>query len=160
MVQIEVTYPYEPSHVWEALSSSEALAEWLMPNTFRPVLGHEFEFRTRPAPGFDGIVHCRVLELDPPRRLAFSWAGGGIDTVVRFELTPTEQGTRVRFSQTGFTGVKGLLLGAMLGNGWRGMLHRKLPRLLSRSNARAGLPAVCEGETAFWRMFNRLVGRS
>jgi len=29
-------------------------------------------------------VHCEVLELDPPRRMVWSWAGGNIDTTVTF----------------------------------------------------------------------------
>ena len=69
-----------------ALTDRAALAAWLMPNDFLPEVGHRFAFRTKPAPGFDGTVHCEVLTVDPPRELAYSWVGGGIDTVVRFTL--------------------------------------------------------------------------
>lgn len=55
-----VRYPHPPSRVWAAITSSAALARWLMPNDFEPKVGHEFTFRTDPAPGFDGIVHCKV----------------------------------------------------------------------------------------------------
>jgi uncharacterized protein YndB with AHSA1/START domain len=58
-------YPHPVERVWAALTSSDALAVWLMPNDFKPVVGHRFTFRTKPAPGFDGIVHCEVL-LPPP----------------------------------------------------------------------------------------------
>jgi len=37
------------------------MADWLMPNDFQPRLGHKFQFRTKPAPGFDGIVNCEVV---------------------------------------------------------------------------------------------------
>jgi uncharacterized protein YndB with AHSA1/START domain len=47
--------------VWRALTDSDLLARWLMPNDFRPVPGHRFSFRTTPRPGqgFDGVVHQR-----------------------------------------------------------------------------------------------------
>ena len=48
-----------------------------------------------------------VVEPDPPRRFSFRWcfAGEG-DTdpslLVTFDLTPTDGGTRLRFTETGF----------------------------------------------------------
>jgi uncharacterized protein YndB with AHSA1/START domain len=81
-IDVTVSYPHPVSRVWEALTSSEALTAWLMPNDFKPVVAHRFTFRTKPAPGFDGIVRCEVLELDPPRRMVWSWAGSSIGTTV------------------------------------------------------------------------------
>ena len=42
--------------VWRALTDPDLLARWLMPNDFKPVVGHQFTFRTEPVPqhGFDG----------------------------------------------------------------------------------------------------------
>jgi uncharacterized protein YndB with AHSA1/START domain/uncharacterized damage-inducible protein DinB len=155
-------YPFPIETVWRAFDSADALARWLMPNTFVPTLGHRFEFRTAPAPGFDGIVHCEVLELSPPHRLAFSWVGGGIDTVVQFDLRPTEGGTLVTLAHTGFEGPKGILLSWMLGNGWSGMLNRKLPRAIADIAAGSPeMPADCDTQTTgFWRLFNRAFRRS
>ena len=65
-IDASVVYPHPVDRVWAALTSSEALAAWLMPNDFEPVVGHRFTFRTKPAAGFDGMVRCEVLELDPP----------------------------------------------------------------------------------------------
>ena len=161
-VRLERRYPHPPRTVWSWLANSDAMAQWLMPNTFEPRVGHRFEFRTKPAPGFDGIVKCEVLEVDPPKRLAFSWAGGGIDTIVRFDLVPDGAGTILRFEQSGFTGVKGVLLGHMLANGWRGMFDRKLPRLLGRGDGPTSSGAQnteCEEKTLFWRLFDRVFSR-
>jgi uncharacterized protein YndB with AHSA1/START domain len=126
----EVVYAHPPERVWAALTDPEALGLWLMPNDFRPVVGHEFTFRTKPGPGFDGIVRCRVLELEPPSRMAWSWRGGPVDTVVRFELEPVEGGTRLRFEQSGFAGLQGNLVRLILGAGFRTMYRRKLPAYL------------------------------
>jgi len=38
--------------VWSALTDRQSLSQWLMPNNFEPRVGHKFEFRTKPAPGF------------------------------------------------------------------------------------------------------------
>jgi uncharacterized protein YndB with AHSA1/START domain len=64
----EVFYPHPREQVWSALTDPKALGLWLMPNDFEPRVGHEFTFRTEPGPGWDGVVHCRVLEVDPPVR--------------------------------------------------------------------------------------------
>lgn len=132
----EESYPHPREKVWAALTSSEAMADWLMPNNFAPRLGHQFQFRTKPAPGFDGIVHCEVLEIDPPKTLAFSWRGGGIDTTVRFTLTSVESGTHLRFEQSGFKGLRAMMVSFILGNGWRGkILPVGLPAAAARIDA-------------------------
>ena len=109
------------------------MAEWLMPNDFEPRLGHRFTFRTDPRPGFDGIVHCEVTELEPPRRLAFSWVGGQIRTMLTIGLEPAPGGTRLTLDHTGFTGLRAVAVSYILGNGWPGMLRKKLAGLLERS---------------------------
>jgi uncharacterized protein YndB with AHSA1/START domain len=162
VVRIERRYPHPPGTVWSWLSSSDAMAQWLMPNTFEPRVGHRFEFHAKPAPGFDGVVRCEVLEVNPPKRLAFTWVGGGLDTTVRFDLVPDSDGTILRLEHSGFTGAKGVLLSYMLGNGWTGMLSRKLPRLLVRGDwpGPSG-PGDSGGEekTLFWRIFDRVFSR-
>ena len=67
-IHTDAFLPHPPEKVWRALTDSAVLASWLMPNDFQPRIGHRFTFRTEPVPthGFDGIVHCEVLELVPP----------------------------------------------------------------------------------------------
>jgi uncharacterized protein YndB with AHSA1/START domain len=55
-IDATVVYPHPIDQVWAALTSSAALAAWLMPNDFQPEVGRTFTFTTKPAPGFDGIV--------------------------------------------------------------------------------------------------------
>jgi uncharacterized protein YndB with AHSA1/START domain len=158
-VRIQRRYPHPPEAVWRWLADRNAMAQWLMPNTFEPRVGHEFEFRTKPAPGFDGIVRCKVLAFDPPHRLAFTWVGGGLDTVVTFELEPVGAETILRLSHSGFSGAEGFILSFMLGNGWNGMLSRALPQQIAR--AESGGPSGRGGgeKTPFWRVFDRVFSR-
>ncbi|MBM0229124.1 SRPBCC domain-containing protein [Micromonospora sp. ATA51] len=89
-IAVDQFLAHPPAKVWRALTDSDLLARWLMPNDFRPLPGHRFTFHTQPRPGqgFDGVVHCEVLEIDPPRRLRWAWRGGRLDTVVTWTLAP------------------------------------------------------------------------
>jgi uncharacterized protein YndB with AHSA1/START domain len=126
------TYPYPIERVWRALTDSASISDWLMPNDFKPMLGHKFQFQTKPAPGFDGIVDCEVIELTPPTRLAFSWKGGGIDTIATFTLTSVPEGTHLRLEHTGFSGPRGMMVSFILGGGWKKILRVALPNAVSR----------------------------
>jgi uncharacterized protein YndB with AHSA1/START domain len=75
-IVVEKVLPYPPEKIWHTLTQSELIARWLMPNDFTPLVGHRFNFRTRPMGDWDGVVHCEVLVCDPPRLLRYSWKGG------------------------------------------------------------------------------------
>lgn len=146
-IRRSVTYRHPVDRVWRALTDPEALAVWLMPNDFVPRVGHRFQFRTDPAPGFDGIVDCEVLALDPPRLLQVSWDGGPVDATVTWQLAPVADGTRLDFAMTGFEGPKAVAVSAVLGAGFAGMYRRNLPTVLDRLAAgRAPGAARDEGE--------------
>ena len=105
-IRREVLVPQPQEQVWRALTDSAVLAEWMYPNDFEPRVGHRFTFRVPPNPkaGFDGLlVHCEVLECEPPSRLVFSWSAGAlVDSRVSFRLEPDGEGTRVFFEHSGF----------------------------------------------------------
>jgi uncharacterized protein YndB with AHSA1/START domain len=133
-VILEQEYPFPPERVWRALTDSKALAEWLMPNDFQPKIGHKFQFNVGPQWGWRGFVECEVLEIDEPRRLAYSWVGDPKHpvTVVTWILTAVEGGTRLRLEHTGFQGLRGLMDKFILGSGWKGMLKKSLPAAIAR----------------------------
>lgn len=137
-LKLERVYPQPPERVWRALTDRRALSQWLMETDFEPTLGHSFTFRSRPQPGWDGITYCEVTELDPPRRLAYTWRGGPgkdrpltLDTVVRFTLTPDGSGTRLTLEHTGFSGLKSVLVSFMMKAGWNKMLRTSLDRVIA-----------------------------
>ena len=136
-------YAHPPEIVWAALTNGEALAQWLMPNNFKAEVGHEFEFRVDPMPFISGAVRCRVLELEPPRRMVWSWlnvcrAGKRQFPPMRIEwtLTPLDGGTLLELRQTGLEGQP-WIFGLMMSMGWGTMLKRWLPRV-SAQFERAG----------------------
>jgi uncharacterized protein YndB with AHSA1/START domain len=132
-IVVDVIYPYPIERVWTALTTSEGLAAWLMPNDFEAVTGHSFEMRTKPAPGFDGIVHCEVLELDPPGHMVWSWRGGKVDTTVTFTLEDLDgERTRFHMRQLGFHGLGGRLTRLIMQGGYGRIYGSRLPAHLAR----------------------------
>ncbi len=144
-LHFECVYPHSIDNVWAALTNAEALSQWLMPNNFEPRVGHNFQFRTKPAPGFDGIVHCVVLEVQPPQRLVYSWKGGGVDTRLTWALKTVPSGTLLSLDHTGFRGLRGLFVSTILGRGWGSrILFRNLPALLNRWSGSGPVPSTLE----------------
>jgi uncharacterized protein YndB with AHSA1/START domain len=94
----EVTYAYPPERVWRALVDAGEVGAWLMANDFEPEVGRRFTMDCDPV----GQLQGEVLEVIPPRRLSYRWIGAFGDTVVTFELTPTEGGTHVRLEHRGW----------------------------------------------------------
>jgi uncharacterized protein YndB with AHSA1/START domain len=131
-LKFEATYPHPIEKVWRAITDPLAVKEWLMPNDFKPELGHKFMFTSTPQPGWDGKSYCEVIELDPPRRLAYTWRGGPIDTVLRITLEPVAGGTRLTLEHTGFRGVKALLVSLVMGGGWKSIVAKRIPAVLDR----------------------------
>lgn len=126
-----VVYPYPIELVWKAISSREALSEWLMETDFKAVVGAEFTFTTDPAPGFDGVVQGKVLAVDPPHKLKYSWRGGpNIETEVSFQLEAVERGTRLTFEHSGFRGPRAVIPRFVLGFGWSNLFRKALPSWL------------------------------
>lgn len=85
--------------VWRALTRPELLATWLMANDFQPEPGRRFNFRGEGKGGDPDRVDCQVLDLDPLRRISYSWRESKDRTpsVVTFVLTPKiHGGTRLR----------------------------------------------------------------
>jgi len=96
-VVIEREFAHPPERIWRALTQPHLMAEWLMRTDFEPRLGHAFSFTAE-----WGAVECKVMEIEPERRLAYSWGDGVLDTVVTWTLTPTKTGAHLRMEQTGF----------------------------------------------------------
>ena len=104
-IAFEFDLRHPPGKVWRALTDPALLAEWLLPVVgFEPQPGAAFKFTTQPQAGWDGVVNCRVREIEAQKKLSYTWVAGEnwLDTVVTFTLTPTPSGTRLSLVQTGF----------------------------------------------------------
>lgn len=131
---LECLYAEPIELVWWAITDSAVLKEWLMENNFTPVVGTRCQFRMKPQPGFNGVIQCEVLEVAQPRRLVYTWDGGGTwgRTTLTWTLEPCEQGTKLRLEHKGFEGFRPFLLSLMMGSGWKKKLTVSVRAILSR----------------------------
>ena len=130
-LSLEFELPHPPEKVWRALTDPALLAEWLLPVVdlhLEP--GAAFTFRTQPYPGWDGTVSCRFVEIEPQRKLSYTWSVPFLDTVVTFTLAPTASGTRLSLVQSGFTPEQKREFGGAR-YGWT-MMGERLVHLLAR----------------------------
>ena len=105
----EIHIEASPEVVFSVISDPEHVAEW-WPD--------EAEFASTPGsigrltwqdPDGPKVVPLTVVEAEPPRLFSFRWthradeaAAPGNSLLVTFELTPTETGTLLRMTETGF----------------------------------------------------------
>jgi len=128
-MELELELSHPPEKVWRAATDPALLGEWLLPVTgFAPEPGTEFTFQAEPQPDWDGVVRCRMLEVEPGRTLRWSWVVGDIDTVVTLTLEPTPTGTLLTVEQTGFREDQKRNLGGAR-YGWK-MMGGRLEALL------------------------------
>ncbi len=101
------------SRVWRALTDHEEFGQW-----FRVRLDGPFEVGATTTgnityPGYEHMEWVSVTErMEPERLFVFSWPPSSIDpdttysddakVIVEFRLQPTENGTRLTITETGF----------------------------------------------------------
>ncbi len=102
-LRLDTFYPHPPERVWSALTDPNALSCWLLPTTFQPCLGSRFTFLHKAGHGKRRRVHCQVVELTAPHRLAYTWQAEdeNVPTLVAWTLEPTDAGTRVTLEHIG-----------------------------------------------------------
>jgi len=128
----EVDVDASPEAVFTALTDPEQLAAWWgdesMYRTFNWKIdlrvGGEWSCEAKGVDGNLGSVSGRILEVDPPRTLIYtwnpSWDAAAAETSVRYTLTPTESGTRVNVLHEGFAWKLDSLTGHL--EGWSRVL--------------------------------------
>ena len=133
-IALDELFQHAPQVLWKVLTSGELMARWMMkPTGFAPVVGTKFTFQTTPAGNWDGTIHCEVLEVKENERFSYSWKGGDegnvgygsrLDTIVSWQLSVTEGGTRLQLVHSGFVVPKNETAYENLGKGWKVCLER------------------------------------
>ena len=77
--------------VWQKVTDAEQIATWLMPNNFKPVVGHEFTIQSPFGPS-----PCKVEQVVAPNFVRFAWETDG--WFVTFDLK--ELGEKTEFTLT------------------------------------------------------------
>ena len=151
-VRIQRLLPGPIERVWSYLTESELRRQWLAAGDMQLEEGAEFELvwrndeltdppGQRPE-GFDkeNRMRSHITELDPPRRLAFTWGEGD----VTFDLQPKGDQVLLTLVHRGISDRANLL---GIGAGW----HIHLDILAARANGEK--PGAQE---TFWDGWTRL----
>lgn len=70
---IERTYNTQPEKVWEAITNADKMRQWYFDlEDFKPQVGFQFEF-TAECDGVSYLHLCEVTEVEPGRKLTYSW---------------------------------------------------------------------------------------
>jgi uncharacterized protein YndB with AHSA1/START domain len=140
-LRYERRYPRPIETVWAALTEPARLADWLGEALVEPYVGGRYELfidRKRPMTG-------RVLTWQKPTLLEFTWdTGDAPASVVRCELTPDGDGTRLVFLHKG---VGFVWIGLVL-PGWHVHLER-LDSLLAGAVEPMSMPHWREMQTIY-----------
>jgi uncharacterized protein YndB with AHSA1/START domain len=133
-IVIDEVLPHAPETVWKVLTSAQLIARWLMqPTGFEAFEGNAFTFQTKPGGNWDGVIHCRVLEVVANTRLVYAWKGGDarnagygapLDTVVTWSLAPVEAGTRIRLVHAGFVLPRNESAYTVMSGGWKKVVRQ------------------------------------
>lgn len=126
-IVVEYHLDESPAKVWRALTEPALLAQWLMQSDIKPEVGHRFNFRAEPRGDWNGIVECEVLEVEPEKRLVYTWNGGSdknqtyghrLETTVTWTLEPAANGgTKLTLVHHGFRADD--FAYQMMGQGWK-----------------------------------------
>ena len=133
-------FQQSPSEVWEYLTKSELIEQWLTKNDFKPIVGHKFQFISSPKTAGDKPSHayCEVLEIIPQKLLSYSWRKGineneiAVDSVVVWKLMDKDGGTELQLQHNGFKIIEDAIAHD---NGWNYCLNRMIQLINSSSHA-------------------------
>jgi uncharacterized protein YndB with AHSA1/START domain len=95
VLRFERRLAHRPEKVFRAISDPAELAHWFparMETELRPGAAIRFTFEGDDLDGPGG----EILEVDPPKLLVYTWG----DDVLRWEIVPEGDGSRLFFSQT------------------------------------------------------------
>lgn len=93
------------SRVWKAITDRDEMKEWYFDIAeFKAEPGYKFQFESGPEGGMQYLHICEVKEVVPEKMLSYSWRYSVLengDSMVRFELIPSENATEVKLSHEG-----------------------------------------------------------
>ena len=102
--RIEQTYHAPISLVWKAITDKDEMKLWYfdLPE-FMPIVGSEFHFMGGPAEDRQYKHICRVTDVIPDQKIAYTWQYDGYpgSSLVTFELFNEGEQTRLKLTHEG-----------------------------------------------------------
>ena len=132
VIKAEIEIAATPERVFRSLTDGAELEAWWgaddMYRTFDWVIdlraGGKWSARARGADGMESTVDGEYIEVDPPKRLVYTWRPSWDNyavTTVQYDLQATATGTRLLVTHTGFGDRATAAAGT--GEGWKRVLE-------------------------------------
>jgi len=121
---------YPPSSVWVALTDPAIHSTWFASGDIQPVVGHRFSLDMGPF----GETPCEIVDVEPERRIAYSFGAGPFLTTITWRLEETDAGTLLSLEHSGFDldSDMGKQAYTGMGAGWPAILGRIEPAIAAR----------------------------
>ena len=107
-----------------------------MPTTFEPVVGKEFTFKAEENEKWNGIIYCKVKEVEINKKLVFTWNPGiDAETLVTIFVSEIEGQTNLTLIHTGWENLPAEMRTQLIdghSKGWDERFVTKLSELFSK----------------------------
>ncbi len=101
---IERTFDAPVPEVWKAITDRDSMKQWYFTiSEFKPVHGYEFKFAGEGEKGKRYIHLCKVTEVSPEKKLAYTWKYESFEgnSIVTFDLFAEGNKTRLKLTHDG-----------------------------------------------------------
>ena len=128
LIVFEKSYKYSKEVIWRALTDKRYISKWLMETDFELKRDFEFKLIDKNAKGWDGVVHCKVIDFEENKMLLYKWNNDKSETATTVEwiIEESENESILKIKHTGFKGIKGKFTKMVLANGWKNMMTKKI----------------------------------
>ncbi|MFC7048570.1 SRPBCC family protein [Emcibacter nanhaiensis] len=129
MISLTLAIKAKPATVWSCLTNNEHIANWWGEEvSLEPRVGGTFEERWLDREGEERATRGTVKAVEENAKLHLTWADPEweVETEVIITLSPTEDGTELVLSHTGWEGFMGDLMDSLREDheaGWQSHLY-------------------------------------
>lgn len=134
VVERKVNAPVE--RVWKAITDKGQIKKWFFElSAFKAEPGFEFSFTGKGRKGEKYVHHCKIIEVVPLKKLAYTWAYEGYpgDSTVTFELISEGKATNVKLTHVGlgsFPASNPDFDRSSFNQGWNQLIGKSLPEFI------------------------------
>src|SRR5262249_11205955 len=104
-IRLEFDLAAPPERVWPLLTEPAHLKAWFAESDFAAEPGRRFMIWPVDLPGIDGPISAVALTVSAPHRLVMGWQSPSGQTTITWTLQPTTNGSRLRVTEWGQSGV-------------------------------------------------------
>ena len=122
LITKEVVFNHNIDQVWNAITRAEEISTWFIPADFKPEKGYQYTFTSPPNEKGCTVISGEVKKANP-YTLVYTWivADTKIETIVKWELEPSSDGTKLTLTHSGISNYAGETAVAMFesfNGGW------------------------------------------